>query len=60
MSRKEEENGLSSTDDCEDVTIQRLEDKIKKSQERLLTAASTSHDNIRPKRKTTKARKITV
>ena len=45
VSRKEGGRGLVIIEDCVNASIQRLEDYIKKSQERLSTAASNSTDN---------------
>ena len=42
-----EESGLACIEDCADAAIQILEDYIKKSKERLITAANHSIGNIR-------------
>ena len=52
MLRKEWGIGLTSIEDCVDASIQRLEEYIEKSKERLITAASNS--DIRLNRKTKK------
>ena len=43
--------------DCINRSIQRIEEYIKKSKERLITAASNSNDSLRSKRKTIKTRR---
>ena len=49
--------GFASIEDCVDASKQELKNSIKKSQKRLITAASDSSYNIRPDRKTVKTRK---
>ena len=56
VSRKEGERGLTSIEDNVGVLIQQLEDKIKKSKERLITVASNSSNTIRINRRTTKTK----
>ena len=46
VSRKEGRRGLASIRDCIDTSMQGLENNIKKSRERLITAASNSSSNI--------------
>ena len=55
--RKERGKRHASIEDYIDASIQGLKDYIKKSQERLLTAANKNIDNIRIYRKTTKTMK---
>ena len=50
VSRKEGGIGLASIQDSIDASIRGLENHIKKSKERLITAASCSTDNIRTDR----------
>ena len=57
VSRKEGGRIISSIENCIDVSIQGLENYIKKSNERLITAAHNGISNIRPDRKMTKTRK---
>ena len=57
MSRREEGRGQASIEDYVDASIRGLEDYIKNSKERLITAASNSSGNIRTNRTTTKTRK---
>ena len=49
--------GLTSIEDSIKASIWELEEYIKKSKERLITAANNSTDNIRTNRTTTKTRK---
>ena len=44
VSRKEEGRGLVGIEDCVDASIRGLEDYIKTSQERIITAANNSID----------------
>ena len=57
MPRKEGGRGLTSSEDCIDSSTQGFEDNIKKSKERLITAANNSISNINTDRITTKTRK---
>ena len=57
MSRKERGSELTSIAHCVAESIQGREDYIKKSKDRLVTAASNRNNNIRTNRKTTKTRK---
>ena len=57
MYKKKEGRDLTSTEDCVDVAIQGIRDYIKKSNERLITAASNKISNIGTIRKTAKIRK---
>ena len=47
VSRKEEGRGLASIEDSIDASIRRLEDNIKKSKEKLITATRNSSGNIK-------------
>ena len=47
VSRKEGGRGLISIEDSMDASIQRVEDYIKKSKERLITETRKSTDNIK-------------
>ena len=55
--RDEGGTGLANIEDCVDVSIQRLEDYIKMSKERLIRAARNGIGNIRTNRKATKTKK---
>ena len=52
VSRKEGGRGLTNIEDRVDASIQRLEDYIKKSKEKLITTTSNSSDNVRTNRTT--------
>ena len=52
VSRKEGRRGLASIEDSVDASIRELEDYIKKTQKRLITAASNSTDTINISRTT--------
>ena len=56
-SGKEGGRGLANIEDSNNVSIQRLEDYIKKGEEKLITAANNSTDSIRTNRTATKTRK---
>ena len=56
-SRKEGGRGLTGREDGIDLSMQGLEDNIRKSKERLITAANSSIGNISTNRKTIKTRK---
>ena len=57
VSRKEGGRGVTNIEDCIDVSTLELEEYIKKSKEKLITAVNNGSGNIRTKRKTTKTRK---
>ena len=56
-SRKEGIRGLASIEHSVGASIRKIEDYIKKSKERLITAASNSTDNIMTNRTTAKTKK---
>ena len=47
VSRKEEGRGLTNIENCGDASIQGLEEYIKKSKERPITAAINSNGNLK-------------
>ena len=57
MSRKEEEKRLASIENCVNESMQGIENYMKKSEEKLITAISNSVGNIRTNIKTAKIRK---
>ena len=51
VSRNERRRGLASFEDNVDASIKELKENIKKSNDRLITVASDSTDNVRTNKK---------
>ena len=57
LQEKEEEEGLASIEYCVDASVRQLDDYIKKSKERQISAVGDSADNIKKNKTTIKTSK---